>query len=106
MAPAAEIDHAAVIETLGQGWTAEEALAIGIYCALAGGTDIGRGLRLAVNHGGDSDSTGSITGNILGALLGLSAIPEKYLTELELLPLIQEMAQDLFERMPDSGLLH
>ena len=101
--PAADVDHAAIIETLGEGWIAEEALAIGIYCALAAGTDIDRGLRMAVNHGGDSDSTGSITGNLLGALMGLAAIPEKYLTDLELLPVIKELAQDLFERMPDAG---
>lgn len=31
---------------------------------------------LAVNHDGDSDSTGAITGNILGAYLGQQAIPQ------------------------------
>jgi ADP-ribosylglycohydrolase len=60
-------------------------------------------VNLALQGGGDSDSTGSITGNILGTLIGLDAIPEKYLADLELLPLIQEMAQDLFERMPDAA---
>lgn len=98
----AGIDHSAVIESLGQGWIAEEALSIGVYCALAAKGDIDRGLRMAVNHGGDSDSTGSITGNIMGALMGFAAIPEKYLSDLELLPLIRELAQDLFERMPDG----
>ena len=102
MAPGADMDHDAVIESLGQGWIAEEALAVGVYCAMAARGDIDRGLRLAVNHSGDSDSTGSITGNILGALLGFSAIPEAYLTDLELLPVIQELARDLFERMPDG----
>jgi ADP-ribosyl-[dinitrogen reductase] hydrolase len=41
--------------------------------------DLVMGLRLAVKHSGDSDSTGSITGNILGALLGKGAIPEVWL---------------------------
>jgi ADP-ribosylglycohydrolase len=53
--------HAAIAE-LGQGWVAEEALAISIYCALVA-RDFRHGVILAVNHDGDSDSTGSITGN-------------------------------------------
>ncbi|GBC61197.1 ADP-ribosylglycohydrolase [Desulfonema ishimotonii] len=91
------------VETLGAGWIAEEALAIGLYSALASGGDFGKGLRLAVNHSGDSDSTGAITGNLLGAVLGLEAIPEKYLTGLELLDTIEELAEDLFNRMADGG---
>jgi hypothetical protein len=38
--------------------------------ALAAKGDFARGVRLAVNHSGDSDSTGAIVGNILGAVLG------------------------------------
>ena len=30
-----------------------------------------KGILLAVNHSGDSDSTGAITGNILGCLMGI-----------------------------------
>ena len=56
------------IETLGGGWVGEEALAIGLCCALVA-PDVRSGLELAVNHSGDSDSTGSIAGNLLGALL-------------------------------------
>src|SRR5690606_12919747 len=63
-----------VVEELGAGWVAEEALGIAIYCALVAGGDFAAGLRLAVNHSGDSDSTGAITGNILGTLLGAGAI--------------------------------
>ena len=50
----------------------------------------------AVNHSGDSDSTGAIAGNIMGAALGLQAIPEKYLDKLELRDVILELADDLF----------
>lgn len=91
------------VEKLGRGWIAEEALAIGIYCALAAGDDFEKGVCLAVNHSGDSDSTGSITGNILGAMQGIDSIPEKYLKSLELFDVIMEISQDLFERIPDSG---
>ncbi len=55
------------------------------------------GVIMAVNHGGDSDSTGAITGNILGALWGESAIDRKWREELELRDVIWEMAMDLHE---------
>ena len=50
---------------------------------------------LAVNHGGDSDSTGSIAGNLLGALMGIDAIPERWLAQLELRDVIVSVADDL-----------
>lgn len=85
--------RAALIE-LGQGWIAEEALAIGLYCAL-GATDIESGVILAVNHSGDSDSTGAIAGNLLGAVYGESAIPRRWLDQLELCDTIGAIADDL-----------
>lgn len=84
------------IETLGGGWVGEEALTISLYCALVAGDDFTKGVRLAVNHSGDSDSTGSITGNILGALLGEQAIPANWLKELELVDVIRQVGSDLF----------
>jgi ADP-ribosylglycohydrolase len=86
---------AGTVESLGAGWVAEEALAIGVYCALAAGDDFAEGVRLAVNHSGDSDSTGAITGNLLGARLGESAIPQPWLAELELRREIEAIADDL-----------
>lgn len=84
------------IELLGGGWVGEEALAISLYCALVAGDDFGKGVQLAVNHSGDSDSTGSITGNILGALLGLDVIPSDWLNQLELDDVIRQVGNDLF----------
>jgi ADP-ribosyl-[dinitrogen reductase] hydrolase len=83
------------VERFGGGWVGDEALSISIYCTLAAEGDFARGVRLAVNHSGDSDSTGSITGNILGALLGKGAIPEKWLAELELANVLEETALQL-----------
>ena len=83
------------IHKLGEGWVAEETLAISIYCALKYKDDFSAGIIAAVNHKGDSDSTGAVTGNILGALLGYEAIDEKWKTNLELLDVILEMADDL-----------
>ena len=84
------------VESLGKGWTGDEALAISLYCALVAGDDFARGVRLAVNHSGDSDSTGSITGNILGAILGKEAIPDDWLNRLELEGVIRQIGNDLF----------
>lgn len=83
------------IARLGQGWIAEEALAISIYCALVA-RNFRHGVILAVNHDGDSDSTGSITGNLLGAMLGVKSIPDKWLEPLELRDVITELADDLY----------
>ncbi|WP_233217358.1 ADP-ribosylglycohydrolase family protein [Trinickia dabaoshanensis] len=82
------------IAELGQGWVAEEALAISVYCALVA-KDFRDGIILAVNHDGDSDSTGSITGNLLGTMLGVTAIPSHWLDALELRSVIAELAGDL-----------
>lgn len=89
-------DDLVAIHQLGEGWVGDEALAIAIYCALKYSGDFDKALIAAVNHNGDSDSTGAITGNILGAYLGLSAIPEKYTKNLELLDVITEIADDLY----------
>jgi ADP-ribosylglycohydrolase len=83
------------IHRLGEGWVAEETLAISIYCALRYQDDFSAGIIASVNHKGDSDSTGAVTGNILGALLGYDAIDDKWKKDLELHDVIIEMADDL-----------
>lgn len=83
------------INRIGEGWVAEETLGIAIYCALSHQDDFSAGVIASVNHKGDSDSTGAVTGNILGALLGFDAIEEKWKTNLELMDVIIEMADDL-----------
>ena len=83
------------IQLLGAGWVAEEALAIAIYCSLRYQHDFSSGIIAAVNHDGDSDSTGAITGNILGALVGYEAIDAKWKRDLEIADVILEMADDL-----------
>lgn len=93
------------IRLLGQGWTGEEAWAIAVYCVarhIDAPLDV---LISAVNHDGDSDSTGSIAGNIIGAAYGYKALqralaslcpPEKGLEEtLELSGLVLTFADDL-----------
>lgn len=99
---AADLDDATCIGHLGEGWVAEETLAIAVYCALKYPDDFDRALRAAVNHSGDSDSTGAVTGNILGAHLGLKGIPAKYQEHLELREIILEIATDLCRDCPNE----
>lgn len=82
-------------EVLGQGWVAEETLAIAIYCALKYSDNFEKGVLAAVNHSGDSDSTGSITGQILGAALGFEAIPKKFIDVLELKEVILKISHQM-----------
>ncbi len=83
------------IHKLGEGWVAEETLGIAIYCSMKYQDDFSAGIAAAVNHKGDSDSTGAVTGNILGALWGYKAIDEKWKRDLELSHVILEMADAL-----------
>ncbi|MGQ0838439.1 ADP-ribosylglycohydrolase family protein [Actinokineospora sp.] len=78
---------------LGGGWVGEEALAIGVCAALVA-EDLADGLVFAVNHSGDSDSTGAICGNLLGAAHGVGAIPAEWLAELELREVIEQLGGD------------
>ena len=93
------------IEELGGGWVAEEALAIGVFCALAypGPAEMRDALRLAVNHSGDSDSTGSICGNLLGARHGEMALPADWVADLEGRDTIVELADDLVTEFAQGG---
>lgn len=75
-------------------WIAEEALAISLFCALRA-ESFEHGVLLAVNHSGDSDSTGSLTGQLLGTLWGVSVIPQRWLEQLELREVIDQVAHDL-----------
>lgn len=90
-----------IAEKLGGGWTGEEALAIAVAAALAA-EDMRDGLLLAVNHSGDSDSTGAICGNILGAMQGTAAIPPEWLAELELRDVIEQVTRDALAEFGDA----
>lgn len=91
-----DIDDLDAIHAIGQGWVAEETLAIAVYCAFKYSHDFDKAMITSVNHEGDSDSTGAVTGNILGARVGLSVIPSKYKENLELYDTIVEIADDLY----------
>jgi len=95
---------ARTIATLGSGWVAEEAIAIAIYCSLYYENDFEAGVLAAVNHDGDSDSTGSITGNILGLINGIDSIPKEWVNNLHLCDIITKMAIDLHTEYVYDGI--
>jgi ADP-ribosylglycohydrolase len=90
------------INELGQGWIGEEALGIAVFCALRYSDNFEKAIITSVNHDGDSDSTGSITGNILGAYLGVNEIPSKWIESIELSEKIAEIATDLLNDDDES----
>lgn len=83
-------------DKLGGGWVAEETVAIAVYCSLAHFNDFEKAMVAAVNHSGDSDSTGAVTGNLLGVVFGYEALPDFYKEDLELHDVILHIADDLY----------
>ena len=83
------------IPSLGEGWTGDEALAIAIYSMMKHLDNFEDALAAAVNHDGDSDSTGAICGNLIGAIIGYDAIPGHFKQKLELSNLILDIADDI-----------
>ena len=95
------------IREIGEGWVGEEALAIAVYCSLIFSNDFRSGVAAAVNHSGDSDSTGAITGAILGVLLGNEAIPGGWIDRLENSQEIEDIACEMhriFKEQPSDFL--
>lgn len=80
--------------SLGEGWVGEEALAIAVYAALAG-SYFEEVMALAANHDGDSDSTASIAGQLVGAWFGLGHIPWGWIEPLDVFDAFCEAATDL-----------
>lgn len=84
------------IGKLGEGWVAEENLAIALYCSVKYIDDFEKAIIASVNHKGDSDSIGAVTGNIIGTAIGYDALPDYYLKDLEHHDIILHMADDLY----------
>ena len=85
------------IADIGQGWTAEEAIGIALYCAFKSPDDYKEAVKMSVNHAGDSDTTGAITGNIMGSLLGVQAIPENWKSKIQDKKLLNSLSEDLIK---------
>lgn len=104
------------IRQLGEGWVGEEAWAISLFCAVRHADSVEEAIIASVNHDGDSDSTGAITGNIMGAIYGYNHLkeinllaPQEYEFEqmLELSDVILAISDDLSSTAaPVNGSAH
>lgn len=92
------------VETLGGGWTAEEALSIALYACLAG-KSFDQALRIAVMHGGDSDSTGAIAGNMLGLMEPVAVLKHRWFSVVEGADLTSRLVRDFLRLQNDSDLV-
>lgn len=82
---------------LGEGWVAEEAVASAMYCFWRSPDDYQQAVLTAINTDGDSDSIGTITGSILGARLGLDAIPRRWREDVEDSAFLHRLGERLWE---------
>ena len=99
-----DTSDADAIRLLGEGWVAEETWAIALYCAIRHIDSVEDAIIASVNHDGDSDSTGSVCGNIMGAIYGYEHIKNRNIfcpegrdfeDTLELSEIILALADDL-----------
>ncbi len=89
-------DQVDSLHSLGTGKKAEEALAIGVYCALAN-DDPFEALLAAAHHDGKSSVTASVVGAIEGARLGTAFLPDYWLSHLEGAAIIEAVAKQLYK---------
>jgi ADP-ribosylglycohydrolase len=83
----------------GGGWTADEAVGLGLWCFLRSPDDFAAAVRQAANAYGDCDTDGIafVTGALAGAHGGLGALPAGWAGRLEDGDEIQELAGRLYE---------
>ncbi len=99
-----EITPPEAINQIGWGWTGEEALCIALYSVLKAKGDFKETLKIAVNHNGDSDSTGAIAGNIAGVICGKKGIQNDWISKIEYSNNLMQIVKDLFEINKDSSI--
>ena len=82
--------------TVGKYTLAVESLAMAIYCTVKYFNNFEQAMIASVNHRGDSDSVGAVTGNILGVVVGYDAIQQSFKDNLELHDVILHVADDIW----------
>lgn len=94
--------EAETVERLGGGWTAEEALSVALYSCLTG-KSLDDALQIAVLHGGDSDSTGAIAGNMLGLMDPSAVLKHHWSSNIEGADIISRLVKDYLHLKHESG---
>ena len=74
LAMTSQVKPGAALAQLGKGVTGDSALAAAVYLSMRYQNDFYTAMHAAVNCSGESDTIGSVTGNILGAWQGYEAI--------------------------------
>jgi len=69
------------------------------FSALASAADFEEGLVAVVSRGGDTDTNACVAGALLGARLGRSRIPERWLAKLEAAPELTSLGEQMFKQL-------
>ncbi len=93
--PDAPLDE--VVEELGNGIAAHEAVPAALYTFLRNPDSFSRAVLYAISLGGDTDTIASMTGALSGACLGEAAIPIVWREEVEGASRLRELADALLE---------
>ena len=88
----------AALAHIGEGWVAEEAVPMALYCFLKSPDDFLTTIRRGANTQGDSDSIACIAGGISGAYLGVRALPPEWIGRLEKSDYLADVAHRLAAR--------
>lgn len=91
-------DTDAALQHIGSGWIGEEAVALALFCCLKYPDNYVAAVRLGANIQGDSDSVACIAGGIMGARLGMKAIPSDWFAHLERRTELEQLAQSLTQK--------
>lgn len=91
-------DEEKALKYLGEGWIAEEAVSLALYCFFKYQFDYKKVVIRAANTNGDSDSIACIAGGFSGAYLGISAIPTDWVLHINNSKYIEEISNKLFEK--------
>lgn len=76
-------DEVAAMRHIGEGWVAEEAVALALYCVMRYPDNYLDAVRRGANSNGDSDSIACIAGGVAAARLGIEAIPVDWVSHCE-----------------------
>ena len=89
----AELSPLAAMTLLGCT-TAAECVAGAVYASTIHMANFDEAMIVSVNHSGRSGCVGALTGAIMGAKLGVEALPDFYLESLETTAVLSELAKD------------
>jgi poly(ADP-ribose) glycohydrolase ARH3 len=88
-------DRRAVIEQLGHGVAADEAVPTALYAFLRHPQAFVEAVTYAISLGGETDTIASMTGALAGASLGMEAIPRRWRERVEGAARVRALADTL-----------